>query len=224
MGILESLDRIKEFYGANSDIDMGKILDVKPSTYSENKKKLFTLDTRTRKHGSIFYEKLINLCQNEQLNPAWVFFGNFPRKMEDQKLTVVKKDDLKIFMDDKFVSLQYYENMSNLQENDYVVLPNNIANDKNYIAAKMQDDSMDITIKKDSIILIDKDDKKLMDVASVYLIKYQDTVQVRRLELLEDRVLIHSDNLKIATGIAKTNDVEILGKVKQVIYSENISG
>ena len=222
MDILEILDRIREFYSAKSDIDMGKILNVKPSTYSENKKKLLGVDTRIRKHGSIFYEKLIELCQKEQLNPAWVFFGKFPRKMEDHKLTVVKKDNLKNFMDDKYNTIKYYEDISNLEENDYIILPNNMIENKEYIAVKMPDESMDITIQKDSIILVDKDNKKLMDVAFVYLFKYQDKVQVRRLEKLEDRVLIHADNIRIATTIAKCADIEIFGCAKQVICSENI--
>lgn len=223
MDILESLDRVREFYNAKSDIDMGKILDIKPSTYSENKKKLIGEDTRSRKHGSIFYEKLINLCQIKQLNPAWVFFGKFPRTMEDKNATIVKKEELSGFMDDKFVSLKYYEDIDSLDSSDYIVLPNDMVGDKECIAIKMYDDSMNITIKQDSIILVDKNNTKLQEISSVYLVKYQDKIKVRRLEKLEDRILVYADNIAIATTIIKADDMEILGKIQQVICSVDIS-
>lgn len=95
------------------------------------------------------------------------------------------------------------------------------AGNKNLNAIKVYGDSMHPNIKQDSIILINMDKKEIQN-NTVYAVRYENEVFVKRLEVVNDNILLKSDNVQYNTIIAKKSKVYIIGQVISSIQENNI--
>lgn len=88
-------------------------------------------------------------------------------------------------------------------------------------AIKVYGDSMSPNIKPDSIILIDLDKKELKN-NTVFALRYEDEVYVKRIEDHGDTILLKSDNIQYSTIVTKRNKIFIIGQVVSTILDKNI--
>jgi phage repressor protein C with HTH and peptisase S24 domain len=104
---------------------------------------------------------------------------------------------------------------------DFIVLPKSMISGKKLNAIKVYGDSMSPNIKPDSIILIDLDKKELKN-NTVFALRYEDEVYVKRIEDHGDTILLKSDNIQYSTIVTKRNKIFIIGQVVSTILDKNI--
>ncbi len=218
------IQRIQKHYdlGTNQD-QISALLTMPASTYRDNVKKARDeIHTGKRVHTNAFYGKLIELCEKDNLNPNWVFFGKYPIYNDDKNevAKIIGQDDLKNYADDNSISIAYYKDMSNIIKNKkdcvYLVLPKDIISGKDIKAVQISDDSMSPNIEKSSLVFVDIKTKKVKD-NYVYLVEYKGEVFIKRLELSDEFLLLRSDNKSFKTITAKSDDVKVVGMVMNSI-------
>lgn len=250
--IYESLLRIEKLYNCKSTIETAALLKMPNVTFYDNRRKAENEFKRTgellneinpikkellkkvieRKTTNSLYQAFVDLAARDNLNLNWVFYGKPPIYNNTSKIAkIVGTGDLKDYINDDTVAIPYYSNIkasagngycnSENEELDYIVLPKNMIKAKKINALKVDGDSMSPNIKAESIILIDLEAKALKNNA-VYVVRYDDEVYVKRIEELEDYILLRSDNIAYRTITAKKEDICIIGQVINTILNENI--
>lgn len=87
---------------------------------------------------------------------------------------------------------------------------------KNMVQVLVTGDSMEPTLSDGDIVLVDTSDMRL-GFNGLYVLQYQDTIQVKRLQKQTDTVLILSDNSVYSTEtieIDRVDDLNIVGRVR----------
>lgn len=241
--IYEALLRVEELYNSESPTETAKLLKMPKNTYYDNYRKakedyektkeletsnnpranemLETLEKKSKHFANGLYSKIIELCFSDDINLNYIFKGtppilNKPHTGAADKIKLSSsKTQQKIPLN--MTSIPYFEDINNFENNktketSSITLPKDIITGKKVKAFKFPDDSMEPNIKKDSIILVDLS-KTTLKNTYVYLLKYQNEILIRRLEDLEDIILLRSDNFTYKTINAKKQEVEILGQV-----------
>lgn len=90
------------------------------------------------------------------------------------------------------------------------------AQQKSYVAVRVQGDSMMPTLKEDDIVIINTDDTRAKD--GIFVLRINDSLFVKRLRCSINKVEILSDNPFYKTQIASGewfdyNEIKIIGKV-----------
>ena len=244
--LMPSLDRIKDLYKVSSQTDTSALIGMVNTTFYDNytkakndskllediktetnpvKKKILEKaieQSKKKKYTNALYGKLIEFANKENLNLNWVFYGEFPTyKNESSKIgKMVQEQNLEEHQNEDNISIPYY--LNNNEQSDFIILPKTIINGDHLNAFNINDnDSMSPNIKPNSIIFIDLSKKKLKK-ACVYLVSYKDELYVKRLEDLEDHILLRSDNIAYSTITAKKDEVSIIGQVINSISSSHI--
>jgi phage repressor protein C with HTH and peptisase S24 domain len=236
--IYEALERVQELYGKKNMIEMAELLGMPKNTYYDNARKAKEDYDKIKE-----YEKEQNPIKKEILKKAiyggkqkhlnWIFSGTPPIQLgSNEKIgKIVQNYNLKEYVTDDTVAVPYFQDIkasagngylnSENDEPDFIVLPKAMIKGKNINALRVHGDSMAPNIKPDSIIFIDLSKKKLKK-ACVYVVRYEDEVYVKRLEELDDYILLRSDNISYSTITAKKEDVHIIGQVVNTMSTENI--
>lgn len=216
----EDYDKIKEYEKEQNPI---KKEILKKAIYG-GKQKHFT---------NALYLHFIDLARKDNLNLNWIFSGTPPIQLgSNEKIArIVQNHNLKEYVTDDTVAVPYFQDIkasagngyfnSEDDEPDFIVLPKTMIKGKNINALRVHGDSMAPNIKPDSIIFIDLSKKKLKK-ACVYVVRYEDEVYVKRLEELDDYILLRSDNISYSTITAKKEDVHIIGQVVNSMSTGNI--
>jgi hypothetical protein len=220
-----AIKRVQKHYKIESNKDFVKLLDMPMSTLRDNLLKAKNEESNKKRiHTNSFYGKLLELCEKDNLNPNWVFFGKYPIYNDNLKedIKIVYQDDLKEYTDDTTVALKYYKNMSDIvaPKNDFkfIVLPKIIIENSNIKAINFTLDSMMPNIKKDSVVFIDQNKKTIKDNC-VYLVEYQNNISINRIEIIDNLALLKNDNKKYKTISAKNDEIKIIGKVVNSIQT-----
>jgi repressor LexA len=236
MNMDKTIERLKEYYNLKNEVAIAEKLDIPLSTYRDNYKKAVTENERVRKTGNMLYEVILNLCIQDNLNPNWVFFGKYPRTNgeEDRDAKIISKKDLKDYLNDDTISIPYFTDIAasagggcineECQELEYLVMPKVFLKDlsEKYIQAiKIIGDSMEPNIKSNSVVFIDTNDKEKLNNA-VYVVNLAGEIFIKRLEFLDDTVLLKSDNIIYNTIAAKKSEIKIIGKVKNSVSLDQI--
>ncbi len=103
-------------------------------------------------------------------------------------------------------------------------MPKMFLKDMNYKhihALRVLGDSMEPNIKSNSIVFVDTNDLSEVNNA-VYVINYAGEIYIKRLEFLDNLVLLKSDNIIYNTINADKNEIEVIGKVRNSVSMENI--
>lgn len=193
-----------------------------------------SIKNNNQKHYSnALYGQFIELAAKDNLNLNWIFKGELPihNSNSDKVAKIVQNHNLKEYITDDTVAIPYYTEVkasagngylnNENEEPDFIVLPKSMIKGKNINALKVDGDSMAPNIKPDSIVFIDLSKKKLKK-ACVYVVRHEDEVYVKRLELIGDHVLLRSDNVSYSTITAKKEDVTIIGQVVNSMATGNI--
>jgi phage repressor protein C with HTH and peptisase S24 domain len=179
------------------------------------------------------YLHFIDLAKKDNLNLNWVFNGVAPIQLgsSEKVAKFVQNHNLKEYVTDDTVAIPYFTEIKASAGNgylndeeyepDFIVLPKNMIKGKKLNAIKVNGDSMAPNIKPDSIVFIDLAAKKLKK-ACVYVVRYDDEVYVKRLEELDNHILLRSDNISYSTITAKKEDVTIIGQVINSMATGNI--
>lgn len=196
-------------------------------------KKLFE-NKNQRQHANTLIQAFIDLAIKDNLNLNWIFYGELPIKnSNDEKVgKIVDKNLLKEHLNSNSIAIPFYVNIKasagtgyineDFEENDFIVLPKSMTKgNKNLNAIKVYGDSMSPNIKQDSIILINIDKKEIQN-NTVYALRYENEVFVKRLEVVGDNILLKSDNVQYNTIIARKSKVYIIGQVISSIQENNI--
>jgi SOS-response transcriptional repressor LexA len=191
------------------------------------------LNSKQKNYSNALYYQFIELAVRDNLNLNWIFNGTPPIQLgSNEKIArIVQNHNLKEYVTDDTVAVPYFQDIkasagngylnSENDEPDFIVLPKAMIKGKNINALRVHGDSMAPNIKPDSIIFIDLSKKKLKK-ACVYVVRYEDEVYVKRLEELDDYILLRSDNISYSTITAKKEDVHIIGQVVNTMSTENI--
>ncbi len=186
-----------------------------------------------KEYANPIMDKLVSFGLKENLNLNWVFYGNLPMYKNDDVSVgkIVQQHNLKEYLSDDVMSIPYFSNIKASAGNgynndedhepDFIILPKGMVKGSKLNALKVDGDSMSPNIKPNSIIFIDLSKKKLKK-ACVYVVRYEDEVYVKRLEQLNDHILLRSDNIAYSTITAKTEEVFIIGQVINSIATSHI--
>jgi phage repressor protein C with HTH and peptisase S24 domain len=218
---------------AKSDFDKIKELENETNPIKRNILEKAIFNNKQKHYSNALYHQFIELAIKDNLNLNWIFNGDLPiHNSGSEKIAkIVQSHYLKEYVTDDTVAIPYFQDIKasagngylNSQEDepDFIVLPKSMVKGKKVNALKVHGDSMAPNIKPDSIIFIDLSKKKLKK-ACVYVVRYEDEVYVKRLEELENHILLRSDNISYSTITAKKEDVYIIGQVINTISMGNI--
>lgn len=217
--LIKAIKRVQKHYKIDSNQELKELLNMAMSTLRDNLAKAKEEENNPQRvHTNSFYGKLIKLCEKDNLNPNWVFFGKFPIYNDDTKedIKIVYQEDLKTYEDRGTVALKYYKNMTDIvvfkDDFEYIVVPSDIVSSGDIKAIKFPHNYMVPNIKKDTVLFVDQNNTKI-EYNSVYLVEYQNNISVNRVELSGDIVLLKNDNQKYKTTTAKANEVKIIGLI-----------
>lgn len=178
------------------------------------------------------YLSFIELAARDNLNLNWVFYNQLPIYNNEEKIgKVVQNYYLSEHLNDDSVAIPYFTDIkasagngyinSEDKTSDFIVLPKSMISGKKLNAIKVYGDSMSPNIKPDSIILIDLDKKELKN-NTVFALRCEDEVYVKRIEDHGDTILLKSDNIQYSTIVTKRNKIFIIGQVVSTILDKNI--
>ena len=217
--LMTAIKRVQKHYKINSNQEFTKLLNMAMSTLRDNLAKAQDEEMDTKRiHANSFYGKLIELCEKDNLNPNWVFFGKFPIYNDDsiEDIKIVYQEDLKNYEDRGTTAIKYYKNMADIvifkDDFEYIIVPSDNISNANIKAIKFIQDTMAPNIKKDSVLFIDQSNKTIKD-NYVYLVEYQNNISINRVEQSGDIVLLKNDNQKYKIITAKVDEVKIIGVV-----------
>ena len=218
---------------AQADFEKIKELEKEENPIKKEILKKAISNSKQKHYSNALYHQFIELAIRDNLNLNWVFNGNLPvhNSSEEKVAKIVQNHYIKEYITDDTVAIPYFSDIKasagngyineENEEPDFIVLPKNMIKGKNINALKVDGDSMAPNIKPDSIIFVDLSKKKLKN-ASVYVVRYEDEVYIKRLEELEDHILLRSDNIAYNTITAKKEDVFIIGQVIDSLSLGNI--
>ena len=185
-----------------------------------------------KQYVNSLYLSFIELAARDNLNLNWVFYNQLPIYNNEEKIAkVVQNYYLSEHLNDDSVAIPYFTDIkasagngyinSEDKTSDFIVLPKSMISGKKLNAIKVYGDSMSPNIKPDSIILIDLDKKELKN-NTVFALRYEDEVYVKRIEDHGETILLKSDNIQYSTIVAKRNKIFIIGQVVSTILDKNI--
>ena len=203
------LTRIKKAYHLETDAEVAKLLDIKPSTLSMQKNR-----------GKLDLVRIINKCSD--LNKNWLLDGEGP--MWREHIHGQNAAGIPIFS-----SIKLSENGQPLLRKSNKV--NNITVDKGsnrYLKGFSSDsllgymvsaDAMEPTIKKQDVAIIDMNDQKPKDGA-IFFISFDSTVGCRRVQKNPGGIYsISSDNMAYQPLEVSVDEDDfcIIGKVVWIV-------
>ncbi|MFY9075330.1 helix-turn-helix domain-containing protein [Malaciobacter mytili] len=218
---------------AKADFDKIQELENETNPIKRDILKKAISNNKQKHYSNALYHQFIELAIKDNLNLNWIFNGDLPihNDSSEKIAKIVQSHYLKEYVTDDTVAVPYFQDIkasagngyfnSEDDEPDFIVLPKTMIKGKNINALRVHGDSMAPNIKPDSIIFIDLSKKKLKK-ACVYVVRYEDEVYVKRLEELDDHILLRSDNISYSTITAKKEDVHIIGQVVNSMSTGNI--
>jgi phage repressor protein C with HTH and peptisase S24 domain len=191
-----------------------------------------SINNGKKQYINSLYLSFIELAARDNLNLNWVFYNQLPIHNNEEKIgKVVQNYYLSEHLNDDSVAIPYFTDIkasagngyinSEDKTSDFIVLPKSMISGKKLNAIKVYGDSMSPNIKPDSIILIDLDKKELKN-NTVFALRCEDEVYVKRIEDHGDTVLLKSDNIQYSTIVTKRNKIFIIGQVVSTILDKNI--
>ena len=249
--IYDALLRIEKLYDCKTATDTANLLGMPKMTFFDNRRKALedykkieqnpvkkailekTINANGKKqYINSLYLSFIELAARDNLNLNWVFYNQLPIYNNEEKIAkVVQNYYLSEHLNDDSVAIPYFTDIkasagngyinSEDKTSDFIVLPKSMISGKKLNAIKVYGDSMSPNIKPDSIILIDLDKKELKN-NTVFALRYEDEVYVKRIEDHGDTILLKSDNIQYSTIVTKRNKIFIIGQVVSTILDKNI--
>ena len=143
------------------------------------------------------------------------FFG-----VEEEHLDSILKNDVMVIpvMDQAFSAGKGQFIPDDEEVKEYISVPAELARyGKNLAACRVKGDSMEPTLFDGDTIICDKNG---YDGDGVYIITYQSSGFVKRLQFTNDQVQIISDNprYKTMTESTQSDDFTVVGKVRYVLH------
>ena len=80
---------------------------------------------------------------------------------------------------------------------------------------------MEPNIRNNSVVFVDTNDKDKLNNA-VYVVNLAGEIYIKRLEFLDETVLLKSDNIIYNTIPTKNSEIKIIGKVKNSVSLDQI--
>lgn len=215
--------------------DYDDVMNIEKESNPIKKELLEKAATKSKQkyYSNALYHQFVELAARDNLNLNWIFKGDLPIHNSSSKKVakIVQNHNLKEYINDDTVAVPYFEEIKasagngyindENKEPDFIVLPKSMVKGKKINALKVDGDSMSPNIKPNSIIFVDLGKTKLKK-ASVFVVRYDDEVFVKRLEELGEHILLRSDNIAYNTITAKKEDVVIIGQVINSMATENI--
>lgn len=222
------------FYDIKKKIDEEEKLKTQIDIELDSKKRdqlIKKLEDR-RRRPNVLFESIIKLAEKDCLNLNWLFYGKPPIYVNEKKVAkIVQKQHLADFQSDDLVSVPYFANIKasagngyinyDDEDQDYLILPKQIVNTKKAHALRVDGNSMSPNIRENSIIIVDLNQTDIIN-NNVYVVRFEDEIYVKRLELVDDNVLLRSDNMEYKTIVVPRARLSIIGKVLNTIQNENI--
>ncbi len=214
--INEILDKIIEFKGLKNDTALAKLLNVKPTTVSN-----------WRKRSTVPYDLIVSLCEEEGLSLNWLLTGQVATKHAGTEEKSRKKD-LSHLEHAGEPGFTYVPQVSGRISAGTGFAPENsiemrVAFRKEWIARKgsakdmvlikVSGDSMQPTLLNGDLVLIDRGRNYLEPQGGVYAIALDDVIMIKRIQPIGDRVRIISDNKMYEAFEVQADQAKINGKV-----------
>ncbi len=218
---------------AKADHDNFKKLETETNPIKRELIEKSIFQSKQKHYSNALYHQFIELAIKDNLNLNWIFNGDLPihNNSSEKIAKIVQNHNLKEYVTDDTVAIPYFQDIrasagngylnDENEEPDFIVLPKTMVKGKNINALRVDGDSMAPNIKPDSIIFVDLSKKKLKK-ACVYVVRYNDEIYVKRLEEIDDHILLRSDNISYSTITAKKEDVTIIGQVINSMATGNI--
>ncbi|MFK5974881.1 MAG: LexA family transcriptional regulator [Sulfurovum sp.] len=183
------------------DKDVAVVLNIPQSTFATMKKR-----------NSIPFEEILEFCAKKKISLNWLFF--------DQAVDMLKKET------DKFLQVRYFATIKASAGGGAEVFSENyekISVDRRLIgdienrrlvdAIHIYGDSMQPTIKENSIVFVDREDKNISK-DGVFIVTSPQGLYVKRI-LFKDEGMVEliSDNSDYAPEVVSIDELGVIGRV-----------
>jgi SOS-response transcriptional repressor LexA len=208
------LDSIKILKGFKRDMELAKLLGVRPSVIST-----------WRKRNTVPYKQLIQLCEEESLNISCLLYGQGPIRFEKKGLSLVGPEMTPY--KGEMVEIDVFALAGAGQPRDLVgpepiktiTLPKEFLK-PGIVPVMIQGESMEPNLYNGAVVGVDEKDRQVISgkVYAVWL-DYEGAV-VKRVYVEPDKIVLKSDNPGFPEShldIKNISDGFILGRVKWVI-------
>lgn len=185
------------------DKDVATALNIPQSTFATMKKR-----------NSIPYQEILEFCAMKKISLNWLFF--------DQAVDMLKEET------EKFFQVRYFANIRASAGGGAEVFSENyetIRVDKRFIgnieerrlidAIHIYGDSMEPTIKENSIVFVDREDRDI-SIAGIFIVSSPQGLYVKRLlHKREDDGMVEliSDNIDYSPEVFSIDELGIIGRV-----------
>ncbi len=184
------------------DKDVAIALNIPQATFATMKKR-----------NSIPYQEILEFCAMKKISLNWLFF--------DQAVDMLKEETEKFFQVRYFANIRasagggaevFSENYETLKV-DKRLIGDNLIN-KSIDAIHIYGDSMEPTIKENSIVFVDREDRDISN-EGVFIVSSPQGLYVKRLLLNsdDDIVKLISDNIAYAPEVFSIDELGIIGRV-----------
>ncbi len=202
------LDRIIQLKSLKNDAELARFFHVKPNTLSN-----------WRSRNTLPHDLIFDICEHERWSLDYVLTGKEVMKPGKVGHILEKKTD---------ADFTYVPQVNGKISAGEGVVPDNIiemrvafrkewiarkGNAKDMVLIKVSGDSMDPTLLNGDLVLIDRGRKYFEPQGGIYAIALDDTIMIKRVQLVGDRVKIISDNKMYEPFEVAADQVKINGKV-----------
>jgi len=205
----EIIEKLKDIISQDSiskkvfDKDVATALNIPQSTFATMKKR-----------NSIPYQEILEFCAMKKISLNWLFF--------DQAVDMLKEET------DKFFQVRYFANVrasagggAEVLSEDYemIMVDERLIDSmvthstKKLDAIEVFGESMEPTIKENSIVFIDRED---VDISKdgIYIVSSSQGLYIKRVEQKDNGVVeLISDNIDYSTQVFHKDELNIIGKV-----------
>jgi len=204
----EVLDRIIELKSLKNDANLARLFNVKPNTLSN-----------WRNRNTLPYDLIVDICEHERWSLDYVLTGKETmkpgkgepalQKQAETDYTYVPQVNGKISAGTGSVPDNVIE-MRVAFRKEWIARKGSA---KDMVLIKVSGDSMDPTLLSGDLVLIDRGRKYFEPQGGIYAIALDDTIMIKRVQLIGDRVKIISDNKMYEPFEVRADQIKINGKV-----------
>jgi phage repressor protein C with HTH and peptisase S24 domain len=224
--LLVPLNRLQQLYDIKQQTQMAELLGIALNTYRDNlaKAKNSSKDkeknTKKKEYQNALYGKFVELANKDGINLNWLFYGEVPIYKNKPQVEVFIPQDNPISSKE---CIPLFKDFKDFKDGKFknIILPTAFSKGQKLNAFKVLDDTMSPNIERNSIAIVDLSKKQIKKLY-VYLVEYNDTFLIKRIEIIDNAVLLRSDNNTVDTIITKMDNIKIIGQVINSIMTKKI--